>query len=159
MKNKISFFAVVLPLFLFFNIKAQQTPIPKNYFGINWHMPDTIGTSSSHANYFMNGKIFKMLPLIKGANPQIIRVGGNAYDGHGATFSQIGRACDSIIKLGAIPMVQIPRKRRFNTMTNWTFSPNDAADLVTYLNITKSLGIKLFSIGNEDDRYDTASAL
>jgi hypothetical protein len=55
---------------------------------------------------------------------------------------------------GAEPLLQVPV---IKNLTGTTPTAQDAADLVTYVNKTKSYGIKYFSIGNEPDLYISQS--
>jgi len=52
--------------------------------------------------------------------------------------------------VGAEPLLQVPV---IKNLTGAAPAAKDAADLVTYVNQTKSYGIRYFSIGNEPDLY------
>jgi hypothetical protein len=52
--------------------------------------------------------------------------------------------------VGAEPLLQIPVLKN---IAGTTPTAQDAADVVTYLNKTKSYGVRYFSIGNEPDLY------
>ncbi len=136
----------ILSCFVFLllcNICFSQQQIPSKFYGINYWMPDTIGT------VFYNG--FIQTPTIKtkvqNCRPGIIRVGGNGYDGDGNIFSQYYKACLNVIAMGGEPLVQIPVK-----YGNFTFTPAQAQALVVFLK-NKGLIIKYYSIGNEWDAY------
>jgi|GEM_PF-2139505 len=71
----------------------------------------------------------------------IIRVGGTRFDDNALTNAQHEALIAEIRSIGAEPLLQIPISE------NVQF----AADLVTYLNVTKGLNVKFWSIGNEPD--------
>jgi hypothetical protein len=54
-------------------------------------------------------------------------------------------------QVGAEPLLQVPL---IKTIDGAVPSAEDAASLVTYVNVTKAYGIKYFSIGNEPDLYE-----
>lgn len=56
--------------------------------------------------------------------------------------------------VGAEPLLQVPL---IKSIAGAAATAQDAADLVTYVNVTKSYGIKYFSIGNEPDLYEEQS--
>lgn len=71
----------------------------------------------------------------------IIRIGGTRFDDNPLTNAQYETLIAGIRSIGAEPLVQVP------------ISQDDqyAANLVTYINITKGLNVKFWSIGNEPD--------
>ena len=145
-KNKISLLVLLITsISISF---AQQKPIPSQMFGINWHLPDSVGVIDA------GGQVNNMIDKISQAHPQLIRIGGNAYDQDGATNYQIGKACDSIIyQLDAEPLVQIPIYKKFgDTVNTFNYTPQDALDLLDYLN-SKGYNIKYIALGNEPDLY------
>jgi hypothetical protein len=138
----------LLLLLLNFVIQEIHAQIPNNFFGINYWMPNTIGTVN------FGGNVQNLLaPNIQNSGVKIIRVGGNGYDTDGgnlATYtSDYVTACQNIIAIGAEPLVQIPVKHN-NT---YAVTATQAAQLVYDLNVTNGLNVKYFSIGNEYDKY------
>jgi hypothetical protein len=121
-----------------FNIAflTAQTTIPANFYGINSWMPDTINTT------FYNGQIHLLWPEVEASKPSVIRIGGIAYDNDYPTDYQLIRLIDSIKEIGAEPIVQVPLWAGTKTAQN-------AADIVTLVNITYGRNVKYFAIGNE----------
>lgn len=140
--KKFTFLSIVAFLFLS-NLCYSQLQIPGKFYGINYWMPDTIGT------VFYNG--FVQTPAIKtkvqNCKPGIIRVGGNGFDTDGNIFYHYYKACSTVVALGGEPLVQIPVK-----YGNFTFTVAQAKSLVLYLR-SQGLKIKYFSVGNEYDLY------
>jgi len=54
--------------------------------------------------------------------------------------------------VGAEPLLQVPVLKN---LAGDAATAQDAADLVTYVNVTKTYGIKYFAIGNEPDLYES----
>lgn len=91
--------------------------------------------------------------LIGALQPRLVRLGGtNADNSTPQSYSNdvIMAAVTYARAIGAEPLIQVPvlADADGNTPTAQT-----AADIVTYLNVTQSLGVKYFSIGNEPDIY------
>lgn len=91
--------------------------------------------------------------LIGALKPHLMRLGGtNADNSSPEAFSNtvIETAVTYARAIGAEPLVQVPvlKDAGGNVPTAQT-----AAAIVQYLNVTKSLGVKYFSIGNEPDIY------
>ncbi len=91
--------------------------------------------------------------LVKVLKPTLLRVGGaNADNSTPEAFSNaVMEASITYARaIGAEPLIQVPvlRDASGNVPTAQT-----AADIVQYLNVTQSLGVKYFSIGNEPDIY------
>lgn len=141
---KRSTFLCCLTLLLIAQSVISQNQIPPKFYGVNYWMPDSCGTQ------FFDGKIAQpaISSKVIAAKLGIFRVGGNGFDEFGNVNYQYYKACSTIVAMGGEPMVQIPVK-----FGNFSFTAAQAAALVYYLNVTKNMGIKYFSIGNEWDAY------
>ena len=111
---------------------------------------------------------FPDLEISKNLNLKVIRVGGNnmsRYNWHNSLITDTGSnhakhqlPLEDFVAfcraLGAEPLIQVnamgwaPSEKRGNPMEK-CMTEKDAADLVTYLNGTKKLGVKYFEIDNE----------
>ncbi len=95
--------------------------------------------------------------LIAALKPAFMRVGGWNNDANtpdpfdNAAFDTAVAYARAV---GAEPVIQVPHLA--DTAGN-TPTPDTAAAMVTYANVTKGYGIKYFSIGNEPDLYATQS--
>ena len=132
----------------FDNVHAQQ-PISTHYFGQNAWMPYAIGTN------VINGKLDQHWADIKNSYASTIRYGGITADKNMSTNAQYISMIDSIRANGMEPIIQVP----FN---NNQFTAQQAAAIVTYINITKAKNIKYWIIGNEPDlgySYSTSAQI
>ena len=94
--------------------------------------------------------------LVAALRPGAVRIGGynndsnlpNPFDN-----AQLDRAVAYARAVGAQPIVQVPRLAAIDGRPP---TPEDAAAMVRYANITRSYGLKYFSVGNEPDLYDSA---
>jgi hypothetical protein len=127
---------IVLTLSMSENVKAQE--ISPLFFGQNSWMPDSTGTR------FLNGKVHETWPLIKESGAQIIRFGGISSDRDMPTNYQYLRMVDSIRNNGMEPIIQV-------SFWKESYSAEQAAALVKFLNVTHNKNIKYWSIGNEPD--------
>lgn len=83
----------------------------------------------------------------------LIRAGGANNDQQNPVAFSLAEMDDFIAyahAIGAEPLVQIPLLKN---LSGAPATADDAAAIVTYLNQTKSYGVKYFSIGNEPDLY------
>lgn len=132
--------------FLFINNHANAQAIPAHYFGQNAWMPDTIGTR------VLNGKLHQNWGKVADSKASVVRIGGIAPDRDRMTNHQYIKMIDSVRAKGMEPLVQVP-------FHNWKYSAAQAAELVTYINVTKGRNIKYWIIGNEPDlEYGYTSA-
>ncbi|MES2590728.1 MAG: T9SS type A sorting domain-containing protein [Bacteroidota bacterium] len=143
--------ASILALSLIFtaNESIAQQPIPTHYFGENAWMPDTIGST------FYNGKLHQVWQDVKTSNASMVRYGGIAVDYDVPTKFQYIRMIDSIRANGMEPIIQVPFGKFQSTA-------QQAADIVTYINVTKGKNIKYWIIANEPDLkygYTTAAQI
>jgi hypothetical protein len=86
-------------------------------------------------------------------HPSLLRVGGNNNDTNSPepfSHDRLDEAVAYARAVGAEPIVQVPLL--FDETGNVP-TPDTAAAMVTYLNVTKGYGIRYFSIGNEPDLY------
>ena len=121
--------------------------ISDNFFGVNAWMPDSIGS------VFLNGKLHKNWPKVKGSGAAIVRFGGITPDKNRPTNSQYIKMIDSIRANGMEPILQVP-------FYNYRFTAQQAADIVYYINVVRGKNIKYWIIGNEPDlsySFTTAS--
>jgi hypothetical protein len=85
--------------------------------------------------------------------PAILRIGGHNNDWNSPSpfnDSEMDRAVAYARAVGAEPIIQVPI---LDDIAGATPTAATAAGMVTYANITKSYGVKYFSIGNEPDLY------
>ncbi len=95
--------------------------------------------------------------LVAAITPTYLRVGGYNNDANTPdTFddAQLDAMVAYARAIGAEPILQVPHLAADSTGAPATAA--NAAAMVTYANVTKSYGIKYFSIGNEPDLYDSA---
>ncbi len=91
--------------------------------------------------------------LVGALKPGLMRLEGtNADNSSPEAFSNtvIETAITYARAIGAEPLVQVPV---LADVSGNTPTAQTAADIVQYLNVTKALGVKYFSIGNEPDIY------
>jgi len=94
------------------------------------------------------GQLFKLWPRVQESGVQMMRIGGNAYNNTPPSNAQYLEWIDAIRLIGAEPLVQVSS----------TLTPTAAADLVRYVNLTMSRGVKFWSIGNEPDLAGLSAA-
>ncbi len=120
-----------------------QTPIGEMAFGLNyWSWVDAWGNNVAGTS-----------DAISELSPQLIRIGGHNNDVNDPEpfdNDELDEAIEYIQSMGAEPLVQVPVLADVNGDTP---TPETAAEMVTYLNITNGYNIKYFSIGNEPDLY------
>jgi hypothetical protein len=125
---------------------------------ISGKAPKTTSTQFRGVNYWswvvsFGNQVAGTEQLVSALEPGLMRLGGtNADNSDPEAYSNavIETAIAYARAIGAEPLVQVPvlKDASGNVPTAQT-----AADLVQYLNVTKSLGVKYFSIGNEPDIY------
>lgn len=141
---QISFFALSL---LFSAISVSAQTISNHFFGENAWMPYAVGST------IYGGKLDQHWGDIKNSNASIIRYGGIAGDKEMPTNAQYISIIDSIRSNGMEPIIQVP-------FYNNRFTAQQAADIVTYINVTQGKHIKYWIIANEPDQsypYTSAS--
>lgn len=148
--------ALTLSLLFTLNQSFSQTISP-HYFGENAWMPDTIGDANNCTDppCIFYGKLHKQWKNIKDSKAVLIRYGGIATDKNMPTNYQYIRIIDSVRAYGMEPIIQVP-------FHNWRYSAQQAADIVTYINVTKGKNVKYWIIANEPDlgySYSSASQI
>ncbi len=95
--------------------------------------------------------------LVSAAGVKLIRSGGannELQTPNVFSNAELDRFVAYCRTAGAQPILQVPLVK---DAAGLPASPQDAADMVTYANVTKGYGIKYWSIGNEPDLYTTAA--
>ena len=90
---------------------------------------------------------------------ELMRIGGYNNDANTPDPFDDGQTDEAVAyarAIGAEPIIQVPLIADTLGMPP---TATTAADMVSYANVTKSYGIKYFSIGNEPDLYDTQGSL
>jgi hypothetical protein len=154
--KKINLYLSCIAVFLFFHFNKAQV-ISAHFFGENAWMPDTIGIANACVDppCFFNGKLHKQWNNIKNSKAVIIRFGGIAGDKNLPTNFQYIKMIDSIRAKGMEPIMQVP-------FYKYRYTAQQAANIVQYINITKSRNVKYWIIGNEPDlsySYTAASQI
>jgi hypothetical protein len=120
------------------------------YFGINAWMPYQIGAHK------YNGKLETKWTDIQASGVRIMRYGGNGVDHYAdptwvdpndsakSTLSQYVAMVDAMRSRGIEPILQVP-------VYGSTYSASQAADIVSYVNVTNGRAVKYWVIGNEPD--------
>lgn len=88
---------------------------------------------------------------------QFLRAGGANNDKQEPTPFSLDEVDDFVAfaqSVGGEPLLQVPL---IKNIAGDAATAQDAADLVTYVNVTKGYGIKYFAIGNEPDLYEEQS--
>jgi hypothetical protein len=121
----------------------NPAPIGERALGLNyWSWVDAWGNN-----------VAKTAEVISALSPQLIRIGGHTNDVNDPEpfdAAELDEAVAYIRSMGAEPLVQVPVLADVNGEAP---TPETAAEMVTYLNVTNGYGIKYFSIGNEPDLY------
>lgn len=117
-------------------------------------MTDTIGNASNCTDppCILNGKLNGNWQKVKDSKTQVVRFGGITPDKNMPTNFQYIRMIDSIRSNGMEPIVQVP-------YYNGRYTAQQAAAIVTYINVTRNKHVKYWIIGNEPDlKYAATSA-
>ncbi len=127
------------------SLRAQD--IPSLFFGQNAWMPDTVGDPENCRKppCDLRGKLHKHWADVQSSGAKLIRYGGKKMDRNFPTYYQYIRIVDSIRARGMEPILQVPCDKN-------KYTSKQAADLVTYINITKGRKVKYWSIGNEPEQ-------
>ncbi|MEJ2219131.1 MAG: glycoside hydrolase family 44 protein, partial [Gemmatimonadota bacterium] len=84
----------------------------------------------------------------------LLRAGGANNDRQDPTAFSLAEIDDFLAfarQVGAEPLLQVPL---LENTAGEAATAQDAADLVTYVNVTQGFGVRYFSIGNEPDLYE-----
>lgn len=136
--NRISKTVLLALSMLYYIDNSSAQTISNHFFGENAWMPPAIGT------IILNGKLNQNWGKIKSSKAAVIRYGGIAGDKDKPTNAQYIAIIDSIRANGMEPIIQVP-------FYNYRYTAQQAADIVTYINITKGRNIRYWIIGNEPD--------
>ncbi|HEY0547005.1 MAG TPA: fibronectin type III domain-containing protein [Pyrinomonadaceae bacterium] len=129
-------------------------PISLHFAGINAWMPSQIGAHK------YNGKLGSKWEDVQASGVRIMRYGGHGVDVDAdpildITKDQYVAMVEAMKANGIEPVLQVPVNGR-------RYSAEQAADIVTYVNITKGKHVKYWIIGNEPNLpgggYDYTSA-
>jgi hypothetical protein len=96
-------------------------------------------------------------PMVLPLTPTVMRIGGYNNDTNSPDpfdDAQLDKAVAYARAIAAEPILQVPL---LADVAGATPSPDTAAAMVSYANLTKGYGIKYFSIGNEPDLYPDAT--
>jgi hypothetical protein len=122
---------------------ADPKPVSPLFFGQNyWSWVPSWGDAVA-------GTETKMKDL----KLRLLRAGGANNDKQDPVAFSLDEIDDFVAYargIGAEPLLQVPV---IKNIAGTAATAQDAADLVTYVNVTKGYGIKYFSIGNEPDLY------
>jgi hypothetical protein len=122
-------------------------PISAFAFGQNyWDWVDRAGTGVTG--------ITGTEALVTALHLDVLRAGGNNNDTNSPQpfdATQIDHYVAYCRTVGAEPILQVPILA--NAVDGGATSPQTAADMVTYANVTQGYGIKYWEIGNEPDIY------
>jgi hypothetical protein len=128
MKTKILYTLFTILLFFTFT-SARSQEISPYLIGTNAWLPP-----------WMGGQINSLWDELEDAGFQLIRIGGNgAQDANAYTHQRIGSLIEQIRATGAEVILQVPR----------THSAAQTTALIDYVNGTRGLNVRFWSIGNE----------
>jgi hypothetical protein len=136
--NKVARILTIALTLLTLTNKVTAQEISPMLFGHNSWMPDSTGKR------FLNGHVHKKWAEIQGSGAQSIRFGGISSDRDMPTNYQYTRMIDSIRNRGMEPIIQV-------SYWGGRYTPEQAAELVKFINKTSGKNIKYWSIGNEPD--------
>ncbi|RZK98564.1 MAG: hypothetical protein EOO62_26310, partial [Hymenobacter sp.] len=106
-------------------LAGQNAWLPQGYGGVTY-----------------NGILNQLWPVVKKSKVQMIRIGGNGVEFHLPSGPEYVALIDSIRRIGAEPMVQVPEGRG-------RYTSAQAAAVVNYVNITMNRHVKYWIVGNE----------
>jgi hypothetical protein len=124
----------------------------------------TARTTSLSVNYWMwpaayANDVSGTEQAIAGLAPALLRIGGYNNDANVPTpfdHAELDRAVAYAHAIGADPLLQVPLLADTDGSEP---TPDTAAAMVSYANVTRGYAIRYFSIGNEPDLYATQGAL
>ena len=106
-------------------LAGQNAWLPKGYGGVMY-----------------NGILDQLWPTVQKSKVQLVRIGGNGVEFHLPSGPEYVALIDSIRRIGAEPMVQVPEGRG-------RYTAAQAAAVVQYVNGTMGRNVKYWIIGNE----------
>lgn len=98
------------------------------------------GTNYEAAEYWPDS----VMDHARRLNLTVIRMGGTEEDRHRKSKSQVDRFVATARATGAEPLLQV---RLYQS------TPQEAAEMVRYLNVERKYGVRFWAIGNEPDIY------
>jgi len=117
---------------LAFNTRSNAQEISPYLFGQNhWIAQGDEGTRV--------GYLHLLWPKVKESGIKSVRIGGNGYNNHLPERQKLSAMIDSILNIGAEPILQMPEK----------FTALQAMELVEYYTKPGNKKVKFWSIGNE----------
>ncbi|MDP9002248.1 MAG: hypothetical protein M3O46_19315, partial [Myxococcota bacterium] len=128
-------------------VREGGTPISPSAFGQNYW--DWVDWSKNGITGLTGTE-----PLVTALHLNVLRAGGDENDSNSPQpFSpaEIDKFVAYCRMVGAEPILQVPIIA--NDADGGATTPQTAADMVTYANVTKSYGIRYWEIGNEPDLY------
>lgn len=112
-------------------LAGQNAWLPKGYGGVTY-----------------NGLLDQLWPTVKKSKVQLVRIGGNGVEFHLPSGPEYVALIDSIRRIGAEPMVQVPEGRG-------RYTAAQAAAVVQYVNGTMGRNVRYWIIGNEPNLNST----
>ncbi|MGI4759153.1 MAG: carbohydrate-binding protein [Janthinobacterium lividum] len=112
-------------------IAGQNAWLPKGYGGVVY-----------------NGLLDQLWSTVQKSHVQLVRIGGNGVEFNMPSGPEYVALIDSIRRIGAEPMVQVAQGRG-------KYTAQQAADVVAYVNQTRSRHVKYWIIGNEPNLAGT----
>ena len=106
--------------------RGRGLPLAPQLVAQNLWYPDSVST---------------LWPLVQASGVRLVRIGGNAPNKTPPTHAAYMGWVKQVRAIGAEPLVQVSQ----------LVTPTQAADLVTFLNVTQGLGVRFWGIGNEPD--------
>lgn len=126
---------------------AERKPVSPRFFGQNyWSWVPSWGDA-----------VASVETQTQELELRFLRAGGANNDKQEPTPFTLTEIDDFVAfarSVGGEPLLQVPL---IKNIAGSTATAQDAADLVTYVNVTKGYGITYFSIGNEPDLYEEQS--
>ncbi|RYY21346.1 MAG: carbohydrate-binding protein [Cytophagaceae bacterium] len=113
-------------------LAGQNAWLPKGYGGVTY-----------------NGILDQLWPTVQKSKVQLVRIGGNGVEFHLPSGPEYVALIDSVRRIGAEPMVQVPEGRG-------RYTAAQAAAVVQYVNVTMGRNVKYWIIGNEPNLTSAA---
>jgi hypothetical protein len=137
---------------------AAEVPVRKAAVTIDGTTPKAVAPTFFGQNYWSwvvawGDPVGGVLDATKDLGVRFLRAGGANNDKQSPepfSLAEIDGFVAYARAIGAEPLLQVPL---IKNLSGTAPVEQDAADLVTYVNKTKSYGVQYFSIGNEPDLY------
>jgi hypothetical protein len=128
MKN----FMLLVIMLIAINVGANGQKMSPYLFGQNHWMERTDEGKRP-------GYLYMLWPKVGKSGIKAVRIGGGGYERRFPSREKLTSMVDSIIKIGAEPILQVPS----------TYTAEQATELVRYFNNSSVKRVKFWSIGNE----------